>query len=106
MKDRVLRDFKPEDICRIADTFHAWRKGQGYADVPGFCKAAALDQIEQRDHMLTPGRYVDAAALVDDGEPFETKMKLLADTLARQVTEAGKLDAAIAANLEELGYGR
>jgi type I restriction enzyme M protein len=56
--------------------------------------------------MLTPGRYVDAAALVDDGEPFETKMKLLTDTLARQVTEAGRLDAAIAANLEELGYGR
>ncbi|MCP4410356.1 MAG: type I restriction-modification system subunit M [Gammaproteobacteria bacterium] len=25
MKDRVLRDFKPEDIRNIADTYHAWQ---------------------------------------------------------------------------------
>jgi hypothetical protein len=26
MKDRVLRDFKPEDIAKVADTFHAWQR--------------------------------------------------------------------------------
>ena len=29
MKDRVLRDFKPEDIDKVADTFHAWQQGEG-----------------------------------------------------------------------------
>ena len=55
--------------------------------------------------MLTPGRYVGAEAQQDDGEPFEEKMKRLTATLREQQAEAAKLDAAIAANLKELGYG-
>ena len=38
MKDRVLRDFTPDDIRKIADTFHNWKAGDGYEDVAGFCK--------------------------------------------------------------------
>lgn len=38
-------------------------------------------------------------------EPFEEKMKRLTATLREQQAEAAKLDAAIAANLKELGYG-
>ena len=55
--------------------------------------------------MLTPGRYVGAEAQEDDGEPFEEKMQRLTATLREQQAEAAKLDAAIAANLKELGYG-
>ena len=54
---------------------------------------------------LTPGRYVGAEAHEDDGEPFEEKMKRLVATLWGQQAEAARLDAAIAANLRELGYG-
>jgi hypothetical protein len=28
----------------------------------------------QHSHILTPGRYVGAAEIEDDGEPFEEKM--------------------------------
>ena len=76
-----------------------------YADVPGFCKAATLEDIRAHGHVLTPGRYVGAEAVEDDGEPFEEKMARLAATLRGQQAEAARLDAAIAANLEELGYG-
>jgi type I restriction enzyme M protein len=55
--------------------------------------------------VLTPGRYVGAEAQEDDGEPFEEKMRWLTATLRQQQAEAAKLDAAIAANLKELGYG-
>ncbi|MCK7510534.1 MAG: nucleolar 14 family protein [Desulfobacterales bacterium] len=55
--------------------------------------------------MLTPGRYVGAEAQEDDGEPFEEKMKRLVAQLQDQQAEAAKLDAAIIANLRELGYG-
>jgi type I restriction enzyme M protein len=55
--------------------------------------------------VLTPGRYVGAEAQEDDGEPFEEKMKRLTATLRAQQAEAVKLDATIAANLKELGYG-
>jgi type I restriction enzyme M protein len=106
--DRVHRELTDEDIARIAGTYHAWRgdKGAGkYADVPGFCKGTKLEEIQKHGYVLTPGRYVGAEAVEDDGEPFEEKMARLAKTLREQQAEASRLDAAIAANLKELGYG-
>jgi type I restriction enzyme M protein len=106
--DRVHRELSDEDIEKIAGTYHAWRgdKAAGeYADVPGFCKATKLDDIRKHGHVLTPGRYVGAEAVEDDGEPFDEKMKRLTARLREQQKESAKLDAAIAENLKELGYG-
>jgi type I restriction enzyme M protein len=108
LTDRVHRELTDEDIAKIAGTYHAWRgdKGAGqYADVRGFCKAAKLDQIQKHGYVLTPGRYIEAEALEDDGVPFDEKMARLAATLREQQAEAARLDTAIAANLKELGYG-
>jgi type I restriction enzyme M protein len=108
MADRVHRELTEADIAKIAGTYHAWRgdKNVGhYADIPGFCKRATLEDIRRHSHVLTPGRYVGAEAAEDDGEPFEEKMKRLSAALRAQHAEAAKLDAAIAANLKELGYG-
>ena len=55
--------------------------------------------------MLTPGRYVGAEAAEEDDEPFADKMARLVADLRAQQAEAARLDAAIAANLRELGYG-
>jgi len=108
MVDRTHRELTDEDIARIANTYHAWRskKAAGeYADVPGFCKSATLEEVHKHGHVLTPGRYVGAEAQEDDGEPFDEKMKRLVVTLREQQAEAARLDAALAANLKELGYG-
>jgi type I restriction enzyme M protein len=64
-----------------------------------------LDEIRSHGYVLTPGRYVGAEAQEDDDEPFEQKIRRLTATLREQQSEAAKLDAAIAANLKELGYG-
>jgi len=104
MKDRVLRDFKPEDIRKITDTFHDWRKGEGYADEAGFCKAAKLADIQKHDYVLTPGRYVGAAEQEEDGEPFEEKMARLTAQLNEQFGESVRLETAIRENLVRLGY--
>ena len=56
--------------------------------------------------MLTPGRYVGAADLEDDGIPFETKMTEMASMLYQQMDESSKLDKVIRKNLEVLGYGK
>jgi len=109
MIDRVHRELTDEDIRKIADTYHAWRGDKDcqvkYADVPGFCKSATLDDIRGHNHILTPGRYVGAEAVEDDDEPFDEKMARLVAQLREQQAEAARLDAAIAANLKELGYG-
>ena len=97
-----------EDIARIADTYHAWRNhggGAEYADVPGFCKSASLEEIGKHGHVLTPGRYVGAEPQPDDGEPFQEKMARLAAQWREQQNEAKRLDASIAENLERLGFG-
>jgi len=108
MVDRTHRELTDEDIARIAGTYHAWRGEQGtaeYEDVPGFCKSAALGEVREHSHVLTPGRYVGAEEVEDDGEPFAEKMQRLVGEWRAQQVEAAKLDAAIATNLKELGYG-
>ncbi len=106
--DRVHRELTDADVARIAGAYHGWRGDKDaakYEDVAGFCKATTVEEIRKHGHVLTPGRYVGAEAVEDDGEPFEEKMKRLTATLREQQTEAAKLDAAIAKNLKELGYG-
>ena len=104
MKDRVLRDFEPKDIQKIADAFHAWQHGEGYADVPGFCYSASLDDIRKHEHVLTPGRYVGAVEQEEDGEAFADKMTRLTAQLAEQFAESAKLEEEIKKNLAGLGY--
>jgi len=61
--------------------------------------------IRHHNHILTPGRYVGAAEVEDDGEPFEEKMARLTTALREQTGKAEKLDRIIWANLEDVGYG-
>ena len=105
MKDRVLRDFAPADIRKIADTFHAWKKGEGYADEAGYSKSAKLEDIKKHDYVLTPGRYVGAAEQEADSEEFEEKMARLTAQLNGQFGESARLEAVIRENLARLGYG-
>ena len=105
MVDRTHRELTHEDIARIADTYHRWRRpSDDYADVAGFCRSATLQELRRHGHALTPGRYVGAPPPEDDGEPFGDKMARLVTQLREQQTEATRLDAAISENLKALGF--
>ena len=107
MVDRTHRELADDDIQRIADTYHAWRGEEDageYADVPGFCKSATLEEVRKHDHVLTPGRYVGAEPQADDGEPFVEKMARLSAQWREQQAEAARLDEAIEENLRSLGF--
>ncbi len=105
--DRVHRELTDEDIKRIADTYHSWRGDlkKKYKDIPGFCKAAKLDEIQKHGYVLTPGRYIGAEAMEEDAEPFEEKMARLTTDLEIQFAESAKLEKVIRKNLRGLGYG-
>lgn len=120
MINRTIKELTLDDIAKIADTFHAWRsddaelkarvereecKVEQYEDIAGYCKSSTIDEIKANDYVLTPGRYVGAAEIEDDGIPFETKMRELSQTLYSQMNQAEALDKAIRMNLEALGYG-
>lgn len=104
--DRTHRELTDAEISRIAGTYHAWRREKEageYADIPGFCKAASLEEIRRHGHVLTPGRYVGAEAQEEDDEPFQEKMQRLAATLEQQFPESARLEKAIRENLKALG---
>lgn len=132
--DRVHRELTDADLEKITSTYHAWRRAGSpsvakarmaesdrgdthsvrpepvegrstYNDIPGFCKSASAEEIAAHGHVLTPGRYVGAEEVEDDGEPFEEKMPRLVAELHAQFAESAKLERAIKANLKGLGYG-
>ncbi|MGR8933052.1 MAG: class I SAM-dependent DNA methyltransferase [Gammaproteobacteria bacterium] len=111
--DRTRRELSGEDIAKITATYHAWQaeKDAGdYQDVPGFCKAAKLEEIKGHNYVLTPGRYVGVALDDEDNTPFIERYAPLRAKLDEQfavtnqlsATIRAKLDAAIGGNLEEL----
>lgn len=125
MISRTQKELTDDDIQKITKTYHGWKMDYGeindengtialvdpdpsyiYQDEPGYSKSVKLEEIKKHDHVLTPGRYVGAAPLEDDGIPFEVKMKELSQTLYAQMDEAKALDQTITENLNSLGYGR
>jgi type I restriction enzyme M protein len=114
--NRTQRELTADDIARIAGTYHAWRSasssplvergagGEVYQDIPGFCKSATLEDIRANGYVLTPGRYVGAEDIEDDGEPFEDKLARLTQQLTEQFAESARLEREIRANLRGLGY--
>jgi len=119
--DRVHRELTAVDIQKIVSTYHLWRHDEAaflaegeklgispgpdvpYVNVAGFCKSATTAEIASHGYVLTPGRYVGAEEVEDDGESFEEKMPRLVAELNAQFVESAKLEKAIQDNLRGLG---
>ena len=99
MVDRTRKEFSDADITQIAETYHAWRLGEGYADIAGFCKSASLEEIRSHGHVLTPGRYVGSQAAEEDETPFAGRFAALQEKLDEQFALADELTATIRARL-------
>ena len=104
METRKHRELKEEEIEKLFKTYHAWKKNQNYQDIQGFAKSASLEEIKSHDYVLTPGRYVGIEDEIDDGIPFEEKMKKLTSELAEQFKESKSLEEKIKENLKGIGY--
>ncbi len=78
--------------------------GEGYRDIPGFCRSVPLAEIAEHGHVLTPGRYVGAEAVEDDDEAFADKMARLTEQLGEQMAKGAELDQLIRQKLGGLGY--
>lgn len=104
MVDRTRKEFSDADIEKITRAYHAWR-GEGeagaYADVPGFCKSARVEELKAHGYVLTPGRYVGAAEAEEDDIPFTERISLLSSKLDAQFSRSDELNAIIR---EKLGW--
>lgn len=74
-----------------------------YADVPGLCKAATLQEIEAQGGSLNPGRYVGVAPgeAVSD-EDFKEQLEALNEEFETLNVQARELEETIARNVAEI----
>jgi type I restriction enzyme M protein len=103
------------DIGRIVYAFRQWRgepapswwdaKHHGkwaFTPMPGFAKPATIAEIAKHGHVLTPGRYVGAEEVEDDGEPFAVKYPRLLAEVEECFERGNDLQSRILAALKEL----
>ena len=104
--NRRTRVLSPEDIQRIADTYHQWREsGNGYEDVKGFCSSTAIERVRELDYALTPGRYVGLAEEEDDFD-FKERFTSLKAEFEEQLKEEERLNAQILENLNKVSVSK
>ena len=100
--NRRSRELSVDDIKQIADTYHAWRTGEGhYQDVKGFCASASLERVAELDYVLTPGRYVGLPDEEDDFN-FAERFNALKAEFEAQLVEEAELNRLIAENLAKV----
>lgn len=101
---RKNKAFTDEDISKIAEVYHNWRKKDGkYEDIQGFCKSATLQEVEENNFVLTPGRYVGTEDIEEDGISFEDKVAEISEKLKAHFDESIQLQERIKQNLKKVG---
>jgi type I restriction enzyme M protein len=99
---RKTRELSDEDIERMAKIYHNWRsEDDGYEDIKGFCYSASIGEIDSRDFMLSPGRYVGLEDVEDDFD-FDERFSSLRAELEEQMSEESKLNERIMSNLAKI----
>ncbi len=107
--NRRTKELSADDINQIADTYHAWLKGDDgtqeqnktYQDIKGFCANVSLERVAELDYVLTPGRYVGLPDEEDDFNFVERFTALKAEFEA-QLHEEVTLNAIISENLAKV----
>lgn len=124
---RAVRDFNSEQINFVANIVRLYRgdavdntylenhpdesnsgdytidnhfENGEYQDIPGLCKVACIEQIEEQGWSLNPGRYVGVAQGDEEhDEDFAVKLEALQEELEVLNGEAHELERTIAENV-------
>jgi type I restriction enzyme M protein len=118
--DRAHRDFTDEQIEFLANIVRVYRgedpefaDGENalfaerfadgsYADAPGLCKVATVEEIEAQGWSLNPGRYVGTEVEELEEEEFEEKLAAAHAELRALGDKARELEAGVDEVLERL----
>ncbi|MDD3688157.1 MAG: N-6 DNA methylase, partial [Bacteroidales bacterium] len=102
--NRRTKEFAPEDIQQIVQTYHNWRNTDGvYQDIAGFCSSTPIEKVKELDYVLTPGRYV---GLPDDEDDFNfnERFTALKTEFEEQLKEEENLNKRIKENLNSISF--
>lgn len=105
MINRRNKQLTTEELACIATKYRQFKtQDAAYEDEAGFVKVATLEEIDQNDFVLTPGRYVGFSEIEEDTEAFEEKMQRITTELGEQFTEGARLEKEIRESLKKIGY--
>jgi type I restriction enzyme M protein len=114
---RAVRDFTDEQVEYLANIVRLYRgekpefEADGkailaerfptlrYADVPGLCKVASLEEVEAQGWSLNPGRYVGIGERRGDDSNFMERLETLHDELESLSEDARSLEKDISENM-------
>lgn len=115
--DRAHRDWTPAQLEFLANIARLYRGEEienlhdsaglmpehfpdgEYADMPGLCKVATLDEIEAQGWSLNPGRYVGVTKHAPEDFVFEERLEKQNEELEVLNAEARALEERIAENV-------
>jgi len=118
--DRAHREFTPQQIEFLSNIARLYREEEAedyedsgemiaenfpdgtYVDVPGLCKVATIDEIEEQGWSLNPGRYVGVADGVEEDFDFTERLEELQEELEVLNAEARELEERISLNLTKV----
>ncbi len=98
--------FSPEHIAQIAENIHNWqREGheQTYHNIPEYCYAATLEEIEQKGWSLVPSKYIEFKSR-DEAIDFDTKMRQLQGELRELLQQEEESKKDLKNLFKDLGY--
>lgn len=100
--NRRTLELGDNEIKKVAQIYHNWRsEDDGYQDIQGFCKSVSVNEVAERDFVLTPGRYVGLEETEDDFV-FEERFAELQAELEEQIKQEAKLNERILENLAKV----
>jgi type I restriction enzyme M protein len=80
------------------DRMLGWFSEHEYKDIEGLCKIVDLEEVEEQDYSLTPGRYVGVTPMIHEDFNFNERMEVINSHLNRLNAEADKLMSRINSN--------
>jgi type I restriction enzyme M protein len=94
---KAYQELVAEELKELKQRISDWKKllewfpENQYVDVEGLCKIVDLEEIEENDYSLTPGRYVGYSIQIDEDFDYQGRMAEIHSELAALNAEANDL---------------
>jgi type I restriction enzyme M protein len=100
--EKKYTQFSDDDIQKVVSTYHQWQVEE-IENVPEFCYAATLEEVEKKDFSLVPSKYIEFVNR-DENIDFDNKMKALKGEFADLLKAEAQSKNDLLKVFKELGY--
>ncbi len=100
--EKKFIQFSEDNIKQITGAYHQWQVAE-IENVPEFCYAATLEEVEKKDFSLVPSKYIEFVNR-DENIDFDEKMKKLQGEFAELLKAEAQSKNDLLTVFKELGY--